>query len=81
MCTQARLVQADQVSDWMGMTHGGIVLDPRARLTAGEPAFLEVSIDPAAHGEGGLGRIKRLVDLKTERGQLLRFELVATVVP
>jgi hypothetical protein len=80
MCTRARLVQADQVSDWLGMSHGGIMMDPRTQLVPDEPAFVEVSIDPAAHGDAGLGPIKRVVELKTDRGQTLQFQLVANVV-
>ncbi len=50
------------------------------RLAAGQPTYLEVSIDPAAHGEAGLGPIARAVFLRTADGQDLRFDLTATVV-
>lgn len=51
------------------------------RLVEGRPAILEVTIDPAAHGDRGQGPIKRGVLLKTASGQELRFELSATVTP
>ncbi len=50
------------------------------RLVAGQPAHLEVTIDPAAHGEAGLGPIRRGVTVKTTSGQELQFELAAQVI-
>lgn len=49
------------------------------RIMPGEPAYLEVSIDPAAHGEEGLGPIQRGAFLKTSSGQSLAFDLSAYV--
>lgn len=80
MCTLARLVQAGSSSDWYGMPHG----QPqpiRFRLTEGEPAYLVVTVDPAAHGEAGLGPIKRGINLGTSAGQTVDFLLTATVTP
>jgi hypothetical protein len=81
MCTSARLVQADNVSDWYGMSHQSSPV-PRAniRLMPDSPAYLEVTIDPAAHGEAGLGRVVRAVLLETASGQRLQFVLSAEVV-
>ncbi len=45
-----------------------------------QPAYLEARIDPAAHGEGGLGKITRVVYLKTAGGQEMEFELHAEIV-
>jgi hypothetical protein len=51
------------------------------RLSQSQPAYLEVTVDPAAHGERGLGPIQRAVLLKTANGQELRFELAAHIMP
>ena len=74
-------MQADQVSDWYGMGTP-VSLSPEAGFTlrSGQPAYLEVSIDPAAHGDAGLKPIKRAVLLKTAQGEELRFEFTANVV-
>ncbi len=80
MCTSARLVQAGRESAWFGMPMQGTPPPANVRLRPGEPAYLEVRIDPAAHGEAGLGRIQREVLLRTASHQDLRFELTATVL-
>ena len=49
-------------------------------LKSGQPASLEVSVDPAAHGEAGMGPIQRGAILETAAGQKLEFVLTATVV-
>lgn len=81
MCTVARLVQGAAVSSWFGMpmqdSHNPAA---NVRLRSGEPAYLEVVINPAAHGEAGLGPIGRGVLLETESGQRLLFDLRALVV-
>jgi hypothetical protein len=81
MCTSARLVQADNVSEWYGMSHqstsasrANIVLVPDVA------AYLEVTIDPAAHGDAGLGRVVRAVMVETAGGQRFQFVLTADVV-
>jgi hypothetical protein len=80
MCTSARLVQADRASNWSGMSHDPSAPPEQVRLWPGQPTYLEARIDPAAHGEGGLGKITRVVYLKTAGGQELEFELQAEVV-
>jgi hypothetical protein len=60
--------------------HDPVSNGPNFKFNPGQPAFLEVSIDPAAHGEKGLGPIKRGVNLQTTGGQNLKFELTAQVV-
>lgn len=80
MCTRARLVQGASGSDWYGMPHGKP--EPIAfELRGGQPAYLQVTVDPAAHGEAGLGPIKRGVRLATNGGQTVDFLLSATVTP
>lgn len=64
-------------SDWYGAAQQGS--DP-VELTGGEPATLEVSIDPAAHGEQGLGQNARGVVLETDNGDRFEFELNINVV-
>lgn len=82
MCTLARLVQANQVSEWYGMQHSpNLQSNLDMRLTPGEPAYLEVTVDPAAHGEAGLGPIRRSVLLRTQSEQILQLDVVAEVVP
>lgn len=68
------------MSAWFGMPHG-TAARPAAniQLRARQPAFLEVSVDPAAHGEQGLGAIRRGVRLTTKSGQELQFVLTANV--
>jgi hypothetical protein len=73
-------VQAEQTFPWSGMNHDRSTKPQPVRLAADRPTYLEVSIDPAAHGAGGLGPITRLVSLKTGSGQELEFELHAQVV-
>ncbi|MBN9392847.1 MAG: hypothetical protein J0I20_32750 [Chloroflexi bacterium] len=81
MCTTARLVQGDKISDWFGMPMSGApVPDANFTVEPGQPAFLEVKIDPAAHGEAGLGPITRGVNLQTAGGQQFAFQLAAQVV-
>ena len=81
MCTRARLVQADRTSEWFGMPMDNAP-QPSAdfSLQPGQPAYLEVTIDPAAHGDRGLGPIERMVSLKTTEGQTIEFTLNANVV-
>jgi hypothetical protein len=81
MCTSARLVQADNVSEWYGMSHQSSPV-PRAniQLMPDSPAYLEVTIDPAAHGEAGLGRVVRAVMLETAGGQKVQFLMTADVI-
>jgi hypothetical protein len=80
MCTRARLVQAGSASEWFGMTHGEGTR-PDILLQEGEPAILEIAVDPAAHGEAGLGPIQRMIWLGTSAGQQLQFDVTARVVP
>lgn len=79
MCTKARLVQAEKVSEWFGMSHGNTRPKINVPLEPDRPAYLEVSVDPAAHGEAGLGPIQRGIMLKTAGGQELQFVVSATV--
>jgi hypothetical protein len=62
------------------MSHDPSAPPEQFRLLPSQPAYLEARIDPAAHGEGGLGKITRVVYLKTAGGQELEFELQAEVV-
>ena len=79
MCTRARLVQAGQVSEWFGMPMGEQAAPARIALRGAQPAYLEVTIDPAAHGERGLGPVSRGVVVRTAGGQQLQFALNAEV--
>lgn len=80
MCTSARLVQAGQETEWFGMRHGGDSWrPPQLQLQEGEPAYLEVAIDPAAHGEAGLGAGRWGAFLRIAAGEDLFFELVGDV--
>lgn len=80
MCTSARLVQAGKETAWFGMPMQTTPPPANVRLRPEEPAYLEVRIDPAAHGDAGLGRMQREVLLQTASHQDLRFELTATVL-
>ena len=82
MCTRGRLVQAATVSDWFGMPMPDAPVPPaNIALRPGGPSSLEISIDPAAHGEAGLGPIRRGVRLTTATGETMEFTVTATVVP
>jgi len=81
MCTKARLVQGGQTSDWTDFHAENASFANVMRLQGDQPAFLEVSIDPAAHGPAGMGHITRGVMLKTADGKELDFELAANIVP
>lgn len=81
MCTLARLVQAEETTDWFGMSHSVVADDLLdVRLTAG-PAALEVTVDPAAHGPAALGPIQRDVIVTTVTGERRRFTVLADVLP
>jgi hypothetical protein len=79
MCTKGRLVQADRQTDWFGMTHTGPNTVVSFDLKGGEPAYLEATIDPAAHGLDAIGPIERGVSVKLASGQVLAFDLKANV--
>jgi hypothetical protein len=80
MCTKARVVQAKHTSDWLGMSHDeGAPKQINEVLAPHVPAFVEVSVDPAAHGEGGVGPFTRVVGLKTAAGQKLQFTVRGVV--
>lgn len=70
-------MQAGKRSPWGGMAHGGIGGWSSWTLGAG-PAALEVTIDPAAHGDV-VGPLSRGVYLKTSAGKELEFTLNAVV--
>lgn len=61
------------------MSHEAGARKPDIKLVAGQPAYLEVRIDPAAHGEGGIGPWQRGVAVTTAGGQSLEFLLTANV--
>ena len=78
MCTNARLVQADKASNWFGMAMEGEPLPvAHMQLAANVPAYLEVVIDPAAHGDSGIGPMQRAVLLETVDGDQVEFDLSA----
>lgn len=79
MCTRARLVQADQTSEWLGMSHAGGRAPINVALTPNTPAYVEISVDPAAHGPAGAGPWTRVVALKTAAGQEVQFTVKALV--
>ena len=79
MCTKARLVQVDRVGSWASTLGSDSSRAARTRLDTGA-ARLDVQVDPAAHGEEGLGPITRGVILRTAAGQNLTFEMAAVVV-
>lgn len=71
-------MQAGKASPWAGMEHGVLLRWPTWPLRAG-PATLEVTIDPAAHGDDAVGPLSRGVYLKTSDGKELDLELTATL--
>jgi hypothetical protein len=79
MCTKGRLVQADRKTDWFGMTHDGSGSPVSFDLRSGEPAYLEVKIDPAAHGPDAIGPIERTVTVWLAGGQEFTVGLTANV--
>jgi hypothetical protein len=62
------------------MSHTDPAQTIRFPLRGSQPATLEVTIDPAAHGEAGLGSLERGVRVVTAGGQALEFILRAQVV-
>ncbi len=81
MCTLARLVQGATASEWYSMPmKDSSLTNTSTRLRSGEPAYVEVTIDPAAHGDAGLGPMQRSVLLQTESGQRIQLDLTAEVV-
>jgi hypothetical protein len=81
MCTSARLVQADEASEWYGMSHrSSPVPAANIELAEGEMVYLEVTVDPAAHGLDGLGEVQRAVMVETAGGQTFQFLMTANVV-
>jgi hypothetical protein len=61
------------------MAHEPGAQKPNIKLVGGQPAYLEVRIDPAAHGQGGIGPWQRGVAVSTASGQRLEFVLTANV--
>lgn len=81
MCTSARLVQAEEASEWYGMSHASDPVPPaNVELAEGESVYLEVTVDPAAHGLDGLGYVERAVMVETSGGQSFQFLMTANVV-
>ncbi|MHB1006018.1 MAG: hypothetical protein ACYC3S_10295 [Chloroflexota bacterium] len=81
MCTQARLVQAGQASEWHGMPMtDGQGHAYRFKLEPDQPATLEVTIDPAAHGPQGVGPFLRGITITTNDGKEYDFEMKGTIV-
>ncbi len=81
MCTQARLVQGGQASEWQGMPmSNGSVPAMRFKVAPDEPAYLEVTVDPAAHGEQGIGFFRRGITVRTNDGLQLDFILSGNIV-
>ncbi|MDE3113615.1 MAG: hypothetical protein KGN00_05560 [Chloroflexota bacterium] len=70
-------MQAGKTSPWAGMGHE-IQKWSTWRLAPGA-AMLEVTIDPAAHGDDAVGPLSRGVYLMTSAGKELDFELKATL--
>lgn len=54
--------------------------DANFKLVPNEPAYLEVTVDPAAHGEAGLGPLTRRVTMQTAGGQQFSFDLTGVIV-
>lgn len=81
MCTRARIVQGEQVSGWFGMSHTGPAPIIDIPLQPGAPAYMEVEMDPAAHGPAGVGPVERGIIVETAGGQTLQFVLAATITP
>jgi len=63
------------------MVHEQGAQKPDIKLVAGQPAYLEVRIDPAAHGQGGAGPWTRGIAVTTAGGQRLEFIVTANVTP
>lgn len=81
VCTRARIVQGREVSGWLGMGQR-VQRQPRNQLlNTGEPAYVEIAVDPAAHGAADVGPFTSRVTLKTSAGQELLFKVTGNVVP
>jgi hypothetical protein len=63
------------------MAHEQGAQKPNIKLVAGQPAYLEVRIDPAAHGQAGAGLWTRGIAVATTGGQRLEFIVTANVKP
>jgi len=63
------------------MAHETGAQKPNFKLAGGQPAYLEVRIDPAAHGQAGIGPWTRGIAVGTASGQRLEFVLTANVTP
>lgn len=72
-------MQADRQTDWFGLTHDGPNTTVSFDLKAGVPAYLEVKIDPAAHGPDAIGPIERGVSVNLAGGQVFTVDLTANV--
>ena len=72
-------MQADRQTDWFGLTHDVPVTTVSFDLKSGQPAYLEVKIDPAAHGPDAIGPIERGVSVKLAGGQVFTVDLTANI--
>jgi hypothetical protein len=50
------------------------------RVAPDQPAVVEVTIDPAAHGPQGVGPFQRGITLTTADGKVTEFVLKGTIV-
>lgn len=81
MCTTAKLVKGLHVIGSYGMAGHGPNPEINESLAPGEPAYVDVVFDPAAHGPAGLGRTERVVTIEPRTGAPLQLGFVARVRP
>jgi hypothetical protein len=75
-CASARLFQGDRTSPWLARNSQANEAFADLQLTPFKPAYLEVSIDPTAHGPSGDVALEHNVLVKTADGQVLSFEVL-----
>ena len=74
-CATARLAQGNRTSPWVGISSQASEQFESLQLVPFQPAYLEVSIDPSAHGRNSEVALKHTVQVKTADGQVLSFDV------
>ncbi len=74
MCTTAKLIMKEGSAGPFGMPGHAAIPTISERIAPNEEASVEVVFDPAAHGPGGVGKVRRVVYIETD-AQKEPFEL------
>lgn len=81
MCTTALWTGPNGSAGPFGMPGHGALPTVSETLAPNEEATVAVTFDPAAHGPSGIGRVERLVYIKSADAKSLTLKIYAQVTP